>query len=98
MLRFIYLQVDEQRRALDADGLRYLISMRSFYILNERIGKQNGMATPGSHSSHTERLNRRQRIRYRDIIWAFHSQSQDLLLSASVEACGGKMLWPDARS
>jgi RAVE protein 1 C terminal len=41
---------------------------------------------------------RRERLRYRDMIWAFHSESQDLMLSSSVTACGGKMRWSDARA
>ena len=32
------------------------------------------------------------------MIWAFHSESQELLLSTSISACGGKMCWPDARA
>lgn len=44
------------------------------------------------------RAGRRERLRYRDMIWAFHSESQDLLLSSSVAAAGGKMRWCDARA
>jgi hypothetical protein len=32
------------------------------------------------------------------MIWAFHSESQDLLLNASTAACDGKMCWSDARA
>jgi hypothetical protein len=32
------------------------------------------------------------------MIWAFYSESQELLLDASVAACGGKLTWPDARA
>jgi hypothetical protein len=32
------------------------------------------------------------------MVWAFHSESQDLLLSASTAACNGKMCWADARA
>ncbi|KAF8578745.1 hypothetical protein K439DRAFT_1361373 [Ramaria rubella] len=81
--------VDEQRRALDSNGLRYLISMRSFYILNERAVSSNS-TDPAPKG--------RQRLRYRDIVWAFHSQSQDILLDASTAACGGKMAWDDAKA
>lgn len=77
------LEIEEQRRALDESGLRFLISMRSFYILNAREDS-------GSSS--------RQRLRYRDMVWAFHSESQDLLLAAATQACGGKMLWNDAKA
>ncbi|GJJ09914.1 hypothetical protein Clacol_004138 [Clathrus columnatus] len=81
-------EVDEQRRALDSNGLRYLISMRSFYILNER-----------TDSSKVKPLSRgRSRLRYRDMVWAFHSESQEILLNASIQACGGKMTWDDAKA
>ncbi|PCH33750.1 hypothetical protein WOLCODRAFT_129949 [Wolfiporia cocos MD-104 SS10] len=91
------LEIEEQRRALDSNGLRYLISMRSFYITNHRLSAPN---TPSSARSGAQprTVRPRQRLRYRDIIWAFHSESQELLLSASVTACGGKMTWPDARA
>ncbi|EMD42152.1 hypothetical protein CERSUDRAFT_110689 [Gelatoporia subvermispora B] len=89
------LEIQEQRRALDANGLRYLISMRVFYILNQRVSQPN---TPASSGAQAVRLSRRTRLRYRDMIWAFHSESQDMLLSASAAACGGKMCWPDARA
>jgi len=32
------------------------------------------------------------------MIWAFHSESQELLLQASTAACGGKLAWSDARA
>ncbi len=75
--------------------------MRSFYILNRRASEPN---TPSSGNNAANgvtsnlRLERRERLRYRDMIWAFHSESQDLLLSTSISACGGKMCWPDARA
>lgn len=65
--------------------------MRSFYILNQRAVSLNvtdkGQIPTG-----------RERIRYRDMVWAFHSQSQEILLAASTAACGGKMLWDDAKA
>jgi len=89
-----FLKIEEQRRALDANGLRYMISMRSFYIINQslpaKVGLSNGTAPKQSA--------RRERLRYRDMIWAFFSESQDLLLSVSSDACGGKMTWPDAKA
>ncbi|KAI1793966.1 RAVE protein 1 C terminal-domain-containing protein [Ganoderma leucocontextum] len=96
------LEIQQQRRALDPNGLRYLISMRSFYILNRRASEPS---TPTSMANGTItvtsglRLERRERLRYRDMIWAFHSESQDLLLSMSVAACSnGKMAWAEARA
>jgi hypothetical protein len=32
------------------------------------------------------------------MIWAFHSESQELLVGACVNACKGKMTWADARA
>ncbi|KIJ68609.1 hypothetical protein HYDPIDRAFT_24869 [Hydnomerulius pinastri MD-312] len=90
------LEIDEQRRALDANGLRYVLSMRSFYILNRRIASDP--SSPRSNGDIPRRTGWRERLRYRDIIWAFHSESQDLLLSTSTSACNGKMLWSDARA
>ncbi|KAF8898903.1 RAVE protein 1 C terminal-domain-containing protein [Infundibulicybe gibba] len=89
------LEIDEQRRSLDANGLRYLISMRSFYILNHRASTPNGLESKEPIRPQT---GRRERLRYRDMVWAFHSESQDLLLNASTNACSGKMHWSDARA
>ena len=38
------------------------------------------------------------RLSYRDVTWAFHSESQEILLQESSKAFEGKMLWEDARS
>ncbi|KAL1677484.1 RAVE protein 1 C terminal-domain-containing protein [Schizophyllum commune] len=87
------LEIDEARRALDSNGLRYLISMRSFYIHNSRA------SAPSSPSGNEPpQTGRRERLRYRDMIWAYHSECQQLLLDASKAACGGKMTWADARA
>ena len=69
--------------------------MRSFYILNQRA---SAPSSPESKGAIARRTGRRERLRYRDMIWAFHSESQGLLLSACSSACGGKMMWNDARA
>lgn len=92
---FLRAQIDEQRRALDSNGLRYLISMRSFYILNHRSSVPS---SPQSKGTDRRASGRRERLRYRDMIWAFHSESQDLLLNASATACDGKLGWVNARA
>lgn len=33
-----------------------------------------------------------------DIFWAFHSESQDILLDTCVSLAGGKLMWPQARA
>ncbi|KDR85351.1 hypothetical protein GALMADRAFT_132054 [Galerina marginata CBS 339.88] len=89
------LEIHEQRRALDSNGLRYLISMRSFYIINSRTAVSETVKINGTAQKQS---GRRERLRYRDMIWAFHSESQDLLLEVSTTACNGKMTWSDARA
>jgi hypothetical protein len=69
--------------------------MRSFYILNKRVSEPSN---PESRGTIGRRTGWRARLRYRDIIWAFHSETQGLLLSASLAACQGKMTWNDARA
>ncbi|KEP50346.1 RAVE protein 1 carboxy-terminal protein [Rhizoctonia solani 123E] len=89
------LEIDEQRRALDANGLRYLISIRSFYTLNRRLEASDGSKPNNTPST---RAGKRERLRYRDIVWAFHSESQQIMMDASTEACGGRMTWSDAKA
>ncbi|KAG9128028.1 regulator of (H+)-ATPase in vacuolar membrane [Ceratobasidium sp. 392] len=90
------LEIDEQRRSLDANGLRYLISIRSFYTLNKRLESSNkSLEVAGASGGRT---GKRERLRYRDIVWAFHSESQQIMLGASTEACGGRMTWADAKA
>ncbi|QRW12027.1 RAV1-regulator of (H+)-ATPase in vacuolar membrane-like protein [Ceratobasidium sp. AG-Ba] len=89
------LEIDEQRRSLDANGLRYLISIRSFYTLNKRLESSNKLPETNGGNGRT---GKRDRLRYRDIVWAFHSESQQIMLGASTEACGGKMTWSDAKA
>ena len=69
--------------------------MRSFYILNKRASEPS---SPESRGAVSRQTGWRTRLRYRDIIWAFHSETQQLLLSASLAACQGKMTWSDARA
>ncbi|CAE6540684.1 unnamed protein product [Rhizoctonia solani] len=89
------LEIDEQRRALDANGLRYLISIRSFYTLNKRL---EASSSPKLNGTPSTRAGKRERLRYRDIVWAFHSESQQIMMDASTEACGGRMTWSDAKA
>lgn len=36
-------------------------------------------------------------MRWRDVLWAFHSESQEILLTACDEVCGKPVLWEDAK-
>lgn len=37
-------------------------------------------------------------LHFRDVVWAFHSQTQEILLQASIDAYNGKMTWQESRS
>ncbi|CAG8644989.1 7798_t:CDS:10, partial [Funneliformis mosseae] len=75
-------QVEHQKRSLDENGVRYVLFMRRYHYLN-RYKLSSGIRTPG--------------LNYRDMNWALHSDSQDLLIEYSIQASGGKFLWKDAR-
>lgn len=88
------VEVERQRRSLDICGLRYLISIRMFVNYNKLAGRISGIATPAS----SESTKPRSRLSFRNIVWAAHSESDDVLLAAASESCeGGKMIWEDAK-
>lgn len=84
-------KADEQRRALDENGLRYLISLKSFLMVNQRSSEPAG-------ERHFAEISTRERMRYRDFVWAFHSSCQEILLQAAVSSVGGKLIWKDAKA
>nr|XP_019048640.1 WD-repeat protein [Kwoniella bestiolae CBS 10118]OCF27570.1 WD-repeat protein [Kwoniella bestiolae CBS 10118] len=97
------LEADQQRRSLDLCGMRYLISLR-MYVNWDRLSSSS--PTPVSATSPTfpdfnqsaTEDKRKNHFSFRNIVWANHSESQELLLSASKESCrDGKMGWEDAR-
>jgi hypothetical protein len=81
------IEVADQRRSLDANGMRFLIAMRGFFIHHAL-----------QHSSDVPQSAHGPRLRYRDMIWAFFSESQELLLQDCHRACSEKVTWPEARS
>lgn len=71
--------------------------MRSFYILNSR--SESSSTHVALMKNEAIRMpERRERLRYRDMVWAFHSESQGILLQASMTACEGKMNLMDAKA
>ncbi|CAG8616565.1 5229_t:CDS:10, partial [Paraglomus brasilianum] len=77
------MQVESQKRSLDENGVRYVIFMRRYHYLNR--ASLSGVP-------------RESGLSYRDMSWALHSESQDLLIEYSIAASGGKFLWKDARN
>ncbi|EIW73255.1 hypothetical protein TREMEDRAFT_24795 [Tremella mesenterica DSM 1558] len=91
------LEVEELRRSLDHCGLRYLLSLRFFVNYNRRAST-SGANTPLS-SGMSGQLRPQQRLSFRNIVWAMHSESQELLLNAATNTCmNGKMLWGEAKN
>ncbi|KAK8845415.1 hypothetical protein IAR55_006128 [Kwoniella newhampshirensis] len=97
-------EAEQQRRALDFSGLRYLISLR-MYVNWDRIRGANDTLAPDTGGDYEARPNGtgaekrgRSHFSFRNIVWATHSESQELLLAASTESCrNGKMLWDEAK-
>ncbi|KAF9354925.1 regulator of (H+)-ATPase in vacuolar membrane [Mortierella sp. AD094] len=77
-----FAQIDEQRGSIDDSGLRFLISVRRFNYLSYIL--------PPSQ--------RPIMLSYRDITWAYHSESQDLLLDFCSSSLKVPMTWVEAKS
>ncbi|KAL1412038.1 regulator of (H+)-ATPase in vacuolar membrane [Vanrija albida] len=94
------LEVEQSRRSLDLCGLRYLISIRTFVNRDRRAaGQQSGSVTPrrGVPGLPPPPIPHA-RISFRNIVWATHSESQEVLLQAAGQACdNNKMMWEDAK-
>jgi len=76
------LQGEHQKRSLDENGLRYLLFMRRHNYLNRALPPTLRMTG----------------LSYRDVVWALHSESQELLLEYSTNASGGRLYWKDAKA
>ncbi|CED84427.1 RAVE (regulator of V-ATPase assembly) complex subunit RAV1/DMX protein, WD repeat superfamily [Phaffia rhodozyma] len=102
------IEVDEQQRALDVNGLRYLISIRFHVNWKYRLSTIDSRPTtppirtvaiqkPAASDS-TPHHHHHRSLSFRNIVWASQSQSQEILLAAATEALGGKMYWNDAKA
>ena len=99
------LEVERQRRSLDLCGLRYLLAIRMFVNINNHPASgtstpiPNGNALAPATTSASPGVKPQSLLSFRNVVWATHSESQDVLLAAATETCpGGKMLWEDANS
>lgn len=66
--------------------------MRSFFLYNQSPASPPPLPTSSAQSKPTPRL------QYRDMVWAFHSENQDVLLEECTKASGGKLTWAAART
>lgn len=95
-----HLQVDSQRRALDNNGMRFLLSLKSFAISHRaRSPPPTRPPSPDSQATKADTTinNRLPQMRWRDVLWGFHSESQEILVTACDEVCGKPMVWEDAK-
>ncbi|KAK9897184.1 hypothetical protein P389DRAFT_54320 [Cystobasidium minutum MCA 4210] len=95
-----HIQVDAQRRALDNNGMRFLLSLRSFAITHRSQSPPPTRSPSPIQQENTEmkaKSGQLPQMRWRDVLWAFHSDSQEILLSACNDVCGKPMLWEDAK-
>ncbi|GAA5977711.1 hypothetical protein JCM11641_001385 [Rhodosporidiobolus odoratus] len=86
-------ETQARRSALDDNGLRFLVSLRSFYLY-----RSSSPTVPKMPPATLNGPTVSERLKYRDMLWAFHSESQDLLLEEATKACGGKLDWERART
>lgn len=91
---FLYSSYKIQRHqgSLDSNGLCYLTSMRSFFIYNAAFFGPTSTQPKPSDSVVIPRL------KYRDVVWAFHSESQEVLLEASLKACPSNLYWENVKA
>ncbi|KAI9316514.1 RAVE protein 1 C terminal-domain-containing protein [Dichotomocladium elegans] len=77
-----FVEISSLGESLDENGARFTALLENFYHLREILPENQRNRELGS----------------RDMVWALHSQSQDMLLERCVRLCGGKIMWEDARS
>ncbi|KAI8330852.1 RAVE protein 1 C terminal-domain-containing protein [Chlamydoabsidia padenii] len=77
-----FVEISSQGESLDENGARFTALLENHFHLNKMLPPDQRKPT----------------LESRDIAYALHSQSQDLLLDRCLRLCGGKLLWEDARS
>ncbi|KAI8971923.1 RAVE protein 1 C terminal-domain-containing protein [Mycotypha africana] len=76
------IAITNQGESLDENGVRFRTIVENHFHLKKTLSEAE--TTKGLQSG--------------DYIWAFHSQSQDLLLDRCRQLCDGKFVWEDARA
>ncbi|KAI8085118.1 RAVE protein 1 C terminal-domain-containing protein [Halteromyces radiatus] len=77
-----FVEISNQGEALDENGARFTALLENHFHLNKMLPPEE----------------QKMDLESRDIAYALHSQSQDILLERCIRLCGGKLLWQDARS
>ena len=80
--------VEKQRRSLDENGARFMLFFRQQSLLRHRLRLRHRRRLAGSGFG---------AVSWREICWAFHSGSQDILADFVARQFHGSMLWENAR-
>lgn len=92
--------VERQRRSMDENGARFMLFFRQHALLKHKAGRGGA----GGSSAGGEGRGRGgggggkgQSLSWREITWAFHSDSHDVLADFVAKQYHGSMLWENAR-
>ncbi|ORY97295.1 RAVE protein 1 C terminal-domain-containing protein, partial [Syncephalastrum racemosum] len=77
-----FVEISAQGSSLDENGARFMALLENCHHLNKMLAADQQSTS----------------LRSSDLVWALHSQSQDILLERCIHLCGGKLMWPEARA
>ncbi|KAG0089757.1 regulator of (H+)-ATPase in vacuolar membrane, partial [Podila epicladia] len=77
-----FAKIDKQHDSIDDNGLRFLMFVHRFNYLSYILPP----------------IQRPTMLSYRDVVWAYHSESQDLLLDFCSTSLKNPMTWSEAKS
>ncbi|KAI9344199.1 RAVE protein 1 C terminal-domain-containing protein [Zopfochytrium polystomum] len=77
-----FVQIEPERRSLDDNGVRFVLFAKLF-IFARKFGKADDIPST---------------VSFRDVAWAFYSDSQEHLVDFLSEVSNGKPTWTDAKS
>ncbi|KAK7518148.1 RAVE protein 1 C terminal-domain-containing protein [Phyllosticta citriasiana] len=89
--------VEKHRRSIDDNGCRFLLFFRQKFLREgQRNGavKRDGVVTVNGHHEETRQG---EVISWREMTWAYHSGSQDILLDLVGRHFQGRLGWKEAR-
>eukprot|EP00842_Homolaphlyctis_polyrhiza_P006919 jgi/Hompol1/816/HPOL_005431-RA len=100
-----FSQLSQFDQTLDTNGIRYLFLLKMFTFAQKPNAQDESAATTSSapRFSAASRSNlidvdvKPAAMSHRDAMWAFISESQDVLLDIASQTFGGKILWKDAQ-
>ncbi len=102
--------VEKQRRSMDENGARFTLFLRQHALLKHKAGRGGGGGGGGGGTRARTQAQAQARTRtrtqtqadayamsWREISWAFHSSSQDILADFVAKQYHGSMVWENAR-